>query len=109
VAFCTLKNFGTTLEGYCILELIKFPTLAIGKSFGQAAVWLSYAVNSRHLSQGLGGQVALILYRRGHPRLIVFSFVMAINHGVQTQHQLHCLLPHDVVLRSNLLMSPFQV
>jgi len=43
VAFRAFKNFGTSLEGNCNLELIRLqgvPTLAIGKAFNQATVWL---------------------------------------------------------------------
>jgi len=32
--------------------------------------------------------------RRGHPRLLVFPFLVVMNHGVRTNRQLHRLLPH---------------
>ena len=32
--------------------------------------------------------------RRGHPRLLVFSFLVVMNHGVWTNRQLYCLHPH---------------
>jgi len=34
------------------------------------------------------------LCRRGHPRLLVFPFLVVMNHGVRTNRQLHRLHPH---------------
>jgi len=35
--------------------------------------------------------------RQGHPRLIVFPFIVWMNHGVRTRCQLHCLFPHETM------------
>ena len=45
--FRAFKNFGTSSEGNCNSELIRFPTLAIGKACDQATVWLFCAVVPR--------------------------------------------------------------
>jgi len=45
-AFRAFKNIGTSLQGNCDSELIRFLTLAIGKASAQAAVWLFCAVSS---------------------------------------------------------------
>jgi len=53
-AFRALENIGTSSQGNCDSELIRFPTLAIGKASDQAAVWPFCAASSRQWFQGLG-------------------------------------------------------
>ena len=52
-AFCAFENIGTSSQGNCGSELIRFPMLAIGKASDQAAVGLFCAVSSRQWFQGL--------------------------------------------------------
>jgi len=53
-AFRDVENIGTSSQSNCDSELIRFPTLAIGKAFDQAAVWLFCAVSSQQWFQGFG-------------------------------------------------------
>jgi len=52
-AFRAFENIGTSSQDNCGSELIRFPTLAIGKASDQAKVWLFCAVSSRQWFQGL--------------------------------------------------------
>jgi len=89
-AFCAFENIGTSSQGNCGSELSRFPTLAIGKASDQSAVWLFCAVSSQQWFQGLGvsSRAASESRKRGHPKLIVFPFVVGMNHEVRTRRQL---------------------
>jgi len=96
----TFKDFGTSSEGDCNTELIRdwasFQRWQLGTLLTRRQCDSLVQQVTDSGSKGYWCLAGSWVYpcRQGRPRLLVFPFLVVMNHGVWTSRQLHRLHPH---------------